>query len=140
VRGAVLALAALGLIAMHTLGHVTGAHRHPFATVGASIVRTFPIASSATHSLHLPMFDELDVAATRLGSLFSGGGLDPATVCLAVLTVAIAAVMLAVAMRLRRRSLESPPSHRGHRPAKSRDPPRWVPVGLLIADLSVLRT
>lgn len=116
-----LALLAFGVLGMHTLGHPThtghgGAH--------------LPTATTAHH-------DVMMIAVEGTDS--STGMLDPMNVCLAILTVlTLAALVSALYLATGRQG-----GHRLYQGATlilaGRGPPARPPLGLILADLSVLR-
>jgi hypothetical protein len=118
-------LVALGVAGMHTLGHPRGGGHGSGAPAGtAHMTEPAPAA--------------MDVA----GEVVVHGwdlGLDPSSVCLAILVVfSVAALLTALLLRGGRRP---PPTGRHRRliaPA-GRGPPPPVSVGSRLADLSVLR-
>src|SRR5262245_4249489 len=85
-----LALTALGVAGMHTMGHPSGSHGMSAATTTPHIDSGMPahVTAVPAHSMVL-----LQMAAPK-----SGRGLDPSNVCLAVLTVVGIAVLIAAAL------------------------------------------
>ncbi|GIG61617.1 hypothetical protein Lfu02_59890 [Longispora fulva] len=114
-RVVMLALLILGIVGMHTLGHPAAGHGSmpAMATVGAP----------ADHPEHA------GPAVVGLGM-----GLDPMSVCLAVLTALTLLLVAAAASRFARGSQAVRVRVDPGRAGSSRGPPRP-----LLADLSVLR-
>jgi Family of unknown function (DUF6153) len=122
-----LACVALGMAAMHTLGHGT----HIGMAMTASAHRT-------TASAAMPMQSQ-PIAHPRPGPGGTHeGGTAAWSVCLAVLG-AVAAVVLPALLLRQRPGRTGATAHVMGRARPSRPPPRHPPSGLLLADLSVLR-
>ncbi|MFF0865799.1 hypothetical protein ACFYUV_28885 [Nonomuraea sp. NPDC003560] len=124
-RALLLVVLALGVCGMHTLGHVNARHDMANARHGLAVAHELPVAPVAP------------VAA--LAGLAPGHempGLDPAGVCLAVLTSLLVVVLLALWAGVRRRAVGGAGPGPAFRPV-ARPPPR--PTSLRLARLSILR-
>ncbi|WP_412538773.1 hypothetical protein R8Z50_23315 [Longispora sp. K20-0274] len=150
-----LALLTLGITGMHTLGH-PGAGHGPTSAMAAMTGTTHeaaaPAAPARPASTHPSAgegtvarpgsADDVMVAGLGLAGDVTvaglGAGLDPMTVCLAILGTATVAPLLLASVALA--------AGAGHMVtadpvtwAAGRGPPPPAPRGLLMADLSVLR-
>ncbi|MFF7989187.1 hypothetical protein ACFZDG_05235 [Kitasatospora xanthocidica] len=139
-RPLLLAALLLGVLTMHTLGHPAGAHGGDGGRGG------HPTAQRVTGSEHRLMGDEGHAPGSGLASVVSGsasvdaasvGGMDPMTVCLAVL--AGWTLVLLVAGPLRRRSGDAAAELRARllRAVRALPPPGGGRT--LLTRLSVLR-
>lgn len=135
-----VALLALGIAAMHTLGHPSGGGHGGGAHAPADSAHQTHAGAVQAPLPHLA--GDAAMAAATAGQLALRGldvGLDPSSVCLAILAgFALAALIAALARRARR---ASPAPHHPVAVLRltGRGPPRASPVGLVIAHLSVLR-
>lgn len=118
-----------GVLWMHTFGHADG---HDRAMPSTAVTVHGQVAAHAILITALPtIVDDL-----RVGSAM---GMDPFSVCLAVLTAIGLAIMLAVWAASRRRiSLAGNQRAAADVAMAGRGPP-GRPLGLYLADLSVLR-
>ena len=145
-RVLLLVAVALGLGAMHTLGHAGMAHTMtapaqiragstspsvPMTTpAGAVDVHGWAPAQTAVVGAHRVL--------TLLGDTSEGAGSAPGwSVCLAILGAAVVLLALACAGRLRRASRSASPASLTAVTAPTRAPPPRF--GLRVADLSVVR-
>lgn len=127
-----LILTALGVAGMHTMGHIGAGH-------GMLAMRAEPNTATA------PIVDSMavavqSVALPRMAVPHPGGSPDPTQMCLAVLTLVDSAFLIASALLAVGRLALYGTALQAVFAASGRDPPCRPPVGLLIADLSVLRT
>jgi hypothetical protein len=138
-RGAVLRLLLFGIIAagiagMHTLGHPSagghGGHTPPGVTrTHGSAVTHVAMAATAVAG-----------SASDAAAIGVGRGLDPSTVCLAVL-VAFGLAALVAALLVAARHGQPPGRYRNRIPSLAgRGPPAHPWLGLRLAGLSVQRT
>jgi hypothetical protein len=150
-RALLLVVTAFGVAGMHTIGHADGGHRHPFGgptrhasahvTHDRATVRTDPhevAPPAAVVELHAVVPSAVLVAG--LASPRPGGGLDPTAMCLAVLTLALLTAFAAAAAWATRGRFGPAVPAGAARLGAGRGPPSRASVGLLMADLSVLRT
>ncbi|MGN9843649.1 hypothetical protein ACTMTI_36545 [Nonomuraea sp. H19] len=122
-RGLLLIVLALGVYGMHTLGHLDGGHAgYPSDAHGMVVAeKTLP-----------------SLPAGILAFVPEHGmpGLDPTSVCLAILTSLVIVLLMAASIRAGRRLGEGgavrPPARQVARP-----PPK--PTSLTLASLSILR-
>lgn len=121
-----LLLLCAGVLGMHTLGHMTPGHAHTYATGPAAVAMTDDCCTSsgggAQVSGHRPM--------APMG--------DPGSVCLAILTALTLAVVFLL-LHVSRTGLDGLRSQLRSAAHPARGPPGRAPVGLLLADLAVLR-
>ncbi|MFI6177640.1 hypothetical protein ACIA8R_19070 [Nonomuraea sp. NPDC051191] len=117
-RALLLVVLALGVCGMHTLGHVNA--RHDMA-----LAHEAPAAHAGLQSGH-----------AGLQSGHEMPGLDPAGVCLAVLSSLLVVALLAFWVGARRRAFGGTGAGSSLRPV-ARPPPR--PTSLRLAHLSILR-
>ncbi|MEV6965060.1 DUF6153 family protein [Hamadaea sp. NPDC051192] len=124
-----LLLLAAGIAGMHTLGHA--AHGPTHAPMSAMPTHAPMSAMPADHAA--PGM----AAGWESGSGRHGPMTDPTVMCLAILG-GVALLAVALLLRLQRSTASGvrPPQPAARE--SGRDPPR-TPVGLLLADLSVLR-
>ncbi|WP_157549962.1 DUF6153 family protein [Nonomuraea candida] len=122
-RGLLLVLLALGVYGMHTLGHVTGGHGG-----SPSAAHSTGVAQEPAHALAAALQSFAPEPGTP--------GLDPTSVCLAILTSFVAVLLATAWLRARRRPGAGggamPPARHVARP-----PPR--PTSVRLASLSILR-
>ncbi|MEU1389083.1 MULTISPECIES: DUF6153 family protein [unclassified Nonomuraea] len=118
-RALLLVVLALGVCGMHTLGHVNARHDMADARHGPAVAHEAPVAALA-----------------GLAPGHEMPGLDPAGVCLAVLTSLLVVVLLALWVGVRRRAVGGADPGAAFRPV-ARPPPR--PTSLRLARLSILR-
>lgn len=109
-----LVLLAFGVAGMHTLGHPAD----------------HPTAGHAIHSV---------VQAAASGDMPDRMGMNPADVCLAVLTVFGLLVLVSALLRQARRVADSTTALPSAAIPAGRGPPTRTGMGLILADLSVLR-
>jgi hypothetical protein len=134
-----LVLTALGVAGMHTMGHVGAGH-------GTHAMQAVQAVHAGPHTATAPAATSMIVAGppaapASLAVPHRGGGLDPTQMCLAVLTLVGSALLIAAALLAIGRPARSGTALRMVFAASGRDPPpRRPPIGLLVADLSVLRT
>ncbi|MEV3981510.1 hypothetical protein [Nonomuraea sp. NPDC049758] len=121
-RALLLVVLALGVCGMHTLGHVNARHDMANARPGLAVAHELPVAPVA--------------ALAGLAPGHEMPGLDPAGVCLAVLTSLLVVVLLALWVGVRRRAVGGAGPGPAFRPV-ARPPPR--PTSLRLARLSILR-
>ncbi|MFI7107255.1 hypothetical protein ACIBK9_13170 [Nonomuraea sp. NPDC050227] len=121
-RALLLVVLALGVCGMHTLGHVNARHDMANARHGLAVAHELPVAPVA--------------ALAGLAPGHEMPGLDPAGVCLAVLTSLLVVVLLALWVGVRRRAVGGAGPGPAFRPV-ARPPPR--PTSLRLARLSILR-
>jgi hypothetical protein len=136
-----LVLTALGVAGMHTMGHV-GAGHGTHAMQAVHTVHAGPhTATAAAPAAAAMIVAGPPVALAGIAVPHRGGGLDPTQMCLAVLTLVGSALLIAAALLAIGRPARSGTALRMVFAASGRDPPpRRPPIGLLVADLSVLRT
>ncbi|MFI7693128.1 hypothetical protein ACIBQ6_28925 [Nonomuraea sp. NPDC049655] len=121
-RALLLVVLALGVCGMHTLGHVNARHDMANARPVLAVAHELPAAPVA--------------ALAGLAPGHEMPGLDPAGVCLAVLTSLLVVVLLALWVGVRRRAVGGAGPGPAFRPV-ARPPPR--PTSLRLARLSILR-
>ncbi|YCK37474.1 hypothetical protein ACNF49_26480 [Actinomadura sp. ATCC 39365] len=121
-RALLLVVLTLGVCGMHTLGHVNARHDMANARHGPAVAHELPVAPAA--------------ALAGLAPGHEMPGLDPAGVCLAVLTSLLVVVLLALWVGVRRRAVGGADPGPAFRPV-ARPPPR--PTSLRLARLSILR-
>ncbi|MFI7423886.1 hypothetical protein [Nonomuraea sp. NPDC049684] len=121
-RAFLLVVLALGVCGMHTLGHVNARHDMANARPVLAVAHELPAAPLA--------------ALAGLAPGHEMPGLDPAGVCLAVLTSLLVVVLLALWVGVRRRAVGGAGPGPAFRPV-ARPPPR--PTSLRLARLSILR-
>jgi hypothetical protein len=123
VRGLLFIALALGVGGMHTLGHVEGRHGDPPPDAHGMGVAQEPL-------LAVPAGLQAFVPEREMP------GLDPTSVCLAILSSLVVVLLIAAWMRARRR----PGGGSGARPPArqvARPPPK--PTSVNLASLSILR-
>jgi hypothetical protein len=123
-----LLLTALGIAGMHTLGH---------SSTHGDVPATSNIVSDMAQ--HLGLVDEATAAAS--GMIGAAGSLplpDPFEVCVAILTAGLVALLVVVRRALARHRRADGWIGVSLR-AAGRGPPWSGPIGLRLADLSVLR-
>lgn len=125
---------AVGVVGMHTLGHVS-AGGHGGHGVASAAVTTH--GSSSTHSA---MASAAATGADGIAALVGvGRSLDPSTMCLAIVAAfGLAALVAILLLSARRTGRPGRYRHQGRSPA-GRGPPGQRSFGLRLADLSVLR-
>ncbi|MEU8324516.1 hypothetical protein AB0C33_39685 [Nonomuraea sp. NPDC048881] len=121
-RALLLVVLALGVCGMHTLGHVNARHDMANARPVLAVAHELPVVPVA--------------ALAGLAPGHEMPGLDPAGVCLAVLTSLLVVVLLALWVGVRRRAVGGAGPGPAFRPV-ARPPPR--PTSLRLARLSILR-
>lgn len=132
-RALLLLLTAVGVAGMHTLGHPGGHGRSAVIPAHASSDRQAHTAAGPVQVIAL-----LEIAVPEAAVPLAGGGLGPWQVCLAVLTLAGLAVVVAAGLFAVRRRTAVRGVVRTAVPVSCRAPPRpWF--GLVLTDLSVLR-
>jgi hypothetical protein len=138
VRLLMVAALAVGVASMHTLGHSSGGGHggaaHPPCAMSSAPPGAVPMAYASDHAVAA-------VATTGRTALHCRDvNLDPLAVCLAILLgFALVALIAALAGGCRR-WVSSAGDPRAAVALARRGPPRPVPIGLRLADLSVLRT
>ena len=125
------AAVAIGIAGMHTLGHPGDEH---------SSMATSPAAHDDSMHAAEPMSGA--AALTRATAVIlpaTGGGLDPMTVCMAIITGAGLFLLVVLMLHTGRRAVGAYRAMPQWATAVGRAPPRSVSAGLKLADLSVLR-
>jgi hypothetical protein len=141
-----LVLTALGVAGMHTMGHVGAGHGTHAVQAVQHAMHTVQAVHAGPHTATAPAATSMiaavpPVALARIAVPHRGGDLDPTQMCLAVLTLVGSALLIAAALLAIGRPARSGTALRTVFAASGRDPPpRRPPVGLLVAELSVLRT
>jgi hypothetical protein len=144
-RLVLLACTLFGLAAMHTIGHSGMAHadhHRDAGSAGSRQIVTLAIIAAGVSSMSPGDSDGCAGDGCMHQAAMSAGGdgqMDRWGLCVAILT-ALAIGVLLVALLLRAAAGRSPPrSGRDRRRTLPRAPP-WLPVGLTLATVSVLRT
>lgn len=126
-----LVLVAFGVAGMHTTGHPSDSHG----------IRTM-VVSHETPAMQAPAMNApAQVAGVEVVALprSGGGGFDPSEVCLAILTAVGLAVLIACALLAVRGVRGGGAPVPAVLAALGRGPPPRPVLGLVLADLSVLR-
>lgn len=137
-RALLILLIGLGVAGMHTMGHPSVTHDMsgtPAVPHTAAAPRVLDAVSPA-HGL----VGDLQSMAQYTALPQPGRGMDPSTVCLAVLTLLGWVVLAARAVSAARRLAGMRAPLPAVLPTFGRGPPRSPSFGLRIADLSILRT
>ncbi len=131
-RVLLLVLVAFGVAGMHTMGHPSDSH--------ATMTMAASHGTSATRSPAMNAAAPIQVAGVELVGLpIPGGGFDPTEVCLAILTAVGLAVLLACALGAMRAAGGGVAPIPAVFAALGRGPPLRPALGLVLANLSVLR-
>ena len=130
-----LVLVASGVAGMHTMGHPSAHHAGVSRVASHTTVAVDVHADGADISMA-----GMDVAGVDLAVLSrSGGGLDPSEVCLAILTALGLAALIACALLAVRAVSGGVAPVPAVLAGLGRGPPPRPALGLVLADLSVLR-
>jgi hypothetical protein len=137
-----VAVLAVGIAGMHTLGHPSGGSHSGAAHAVAVHSAPQPIGEAMAEPIrHVASHSAAMIAVAGHPAL--GGldlGLDPSTMCLAILVgVALMALIAALAFGCRR-DVPFVPHLRQAVAVVGRGPPLAITVGLRLANLSVQRT
>lgn len=128
-----LVLVAFGVLGMHTTGHVGSA----IDTQPATNIHTVPV--SAVISLDLAAAAPASTDQTVANCGCGGMCMDPSNACVAVLKKLDLPILNAALLFIVGRAASAGVSTRYVAVTAPRRPPRRWPIGLAIADLSVLR-
>jgi hypothetical protein len=140
IRLVLIVLVTIGVVGMHTLGHPSETDHG----IGGGTAMTVHDSFAGAHQPFAVRYDATHVTTAvsplRVGTGGSDMTMDPFNVCLAILGVGLIAALLVALLR----GFSSSPVRTGRSPGAGvslgRAPPPCRTLGLLLADLSVLRT